>query len=131
QAYVELLMTHNAKQRDQALEIRAFEISESGRARALIDSLHDLRELRQPSDPALLAEEKKLQVNEQELIDERASLLSQGGSDAEKTRIDQELTKVHSNNEALRARINSNARFDYLLRPNPLRYEEIRKELTN
>ncbi len=131
QAYVELLMTRNAKQRDQALEIRAFEMSESGRARALIDSLHDLRELRQPSDPALLAEEKKLQVNEQQLIDERASLMSQGGSDAEKTRIDQELTKVHSNNEALRARINSNARFDYLLQPNPLRYEDIRKELTN
>jgi CHAT domain-containing protein len=131
QAYVELLMTRNAKQRDQALEIRAFEISESGRARALIDSLHDLRELRQPSDPALLAEEKKLQVNEQELIDERATLISQGGSDAEKARIDQELTKVHSNNEALRARINSNARFDYLLRPNPLGYEEIRKELTD
>jgi CHAT domain-containing protein len=96
-----------------------------------MDSLHDLRELRQPSDPALLGEEKKLQEGEQELIDARASLLSQGGSDTEKARIDQEWTNVHSRLEALEARINSNARFNYLFRTNPLGYEEIRKELTD
>ena len=131
EAYVELLMTRNSKKQDPALVTRAFEASESGRARALLDSLHDLRELRQPSDPALLKVEKDLQAREQELIDRRASLLSHGGNDDEKARVDQDLTEVSSRYEALEARINNNARFNYLLRPRPLGYEQIRDELTD
>ena len=131
EAYAELLMTRNSTQHDRALEVRAFEVSESGRARALMDSLHVLRELRQPSDPALLKVEKELQVNEQKLIDARAGLMGQNGNEAEKARMDQELTKLHSDYEALQARIKSNARFNYLLRSNPLGYEEIRNELTD
>jgi len=131
QAYVELLMTRNTKERDHALEVRAFEVNESGRARALLDSLHVLRELRQPSDPALLQQEEQLQKTEQKFIDARAKLVSQGGSDDEKARVDRDLTAVRSSYEALEARISNNARFDYLLRPSPLTYEQIRKELTD
>lgn len=131
QAYVEVLMMRNDEKHDPGLITRAFEASESGRARALLDSLHDLRELRQPSDPALLTEEKDLQVKAQELIDRRAGLLSHGGSDDEKARVDQQLTEVSSRSEALDARINNNARFNYLLRPRPLGYEQIRAELTD
>ena len=131
QAYVELLMTQNTTKPDAALVTRAFETSESGRARALIDSLHNLNELRQPTDPALVVEEADLQKKEQTLIDARARLASEGGSDEEKARVNQELTEVHSRYETLQAHINNNARFNYLLRPSPLRYEEIRKELTN
>jgi CHAT domain-containing protein len=131
QSYVELLMTQNAMKPDPARVARAFEASESGRARALIDSLHNLNELRQPTDPALVLEEAALQKKEQELIDKQASLASQGGSDDEKARVNQELTEVHSRYETLQARINNNARFNYLLRPTPLGYEEIRAELTD
>ena len=131
QAYVELLMTRNAAKPDPALVARAFEASESGRARALIDSLHNLNELRQPSDPTLVVEEANLQKEEQKLIDERAGMASQGGSDEEKTRVNQKLTDVHSRYETLQARMNNNARFNYLLGPSTLGYEEIRKELTD
>src|ERR1700752_2194876 len=55
EAYVELLMTRDSKEPGQGLNIRAFEASESGRARALLDSLRNYqKELRQPSDPLLL-----------------------------------------------------------------------------
>ncbi|HEY3580265.1 MAG TPA: CHAT domain-containing protein, partial [Pyrinomonadaceae bacterium] len=125
------LMTRNAKQHDRALEIRAFEMTESGRARALLDSLRDVRELRQRSDQTLLAEEKDLQRDEQKLVDDRANLVSHGGSEAELAKNDRDLTKVHADYEALQARINSNARFNHLERPSPLSYEEIRQQLTD
>ena len=131
QSYVELLMTRNAIKTDRQLEIRAFEISETGRARALIDSLHDLRELRQPSEPALLKEEADSQVKEQELIDKRAKLMSESGSEEEIAAVDKDLTEIRSRYEALEARINTNARFNYLLRPTPLSFEEIKNELTD
>lgn len=131
QSYVELLMTRNATKPDPALVARAFEASESGRARAFIDSLHNLNELRQPTDPALVVEEAALQKKEQGLIDKQASLASQSGSDDEKARVNQELTEVHSRYETLQARINNNARFNSMLRPNPLGYEAIRTELTD
>jgi len=120
QAYVELLMTRSVQEHDRRLEIRAFEASESGRARALIDSLHDLRELRQPSDPSLLLKEAELQKEEQRLIDGRAKLVSQAASEAGIAQLDKELREVRSNYEALEARINDQPRANYLLRPTPL-----------
>jgi CHAT domain-containing protein len=131
QAYVELLMARKNAENDARLEVSAFEASESGRARSLLDSLHDLRELRQPSDPSLPSEEAKLQKEEQRLIDERSKLVSQGASEEERARVEKELTGVRSKYEALEARINNNPRFNYLLRPAPLSYEEIRKQVTD
>src|SRR5205814_2792826 len=113
------------------LEIRAFEASESGRARALIDSLHDLRELRRTSDQSLLLKEAELQKEEQGLIDGRAKLVSQAASEAGIAQLDKELREVRSNYEALQARINNQPRANYLLRPTPLTYEEIQNEVTD
>ena len=131
QAYVELLMTRNTKERDQKLAIKAFEVNESGRARALVDSLHVLRELRQPRNPALLPEEEKLLIREQELVDKRSKLISEGSSEAEKESVARELIEVQSKIEALKARISADSRFDYLFRSDPIHYDEIRNELTD
>ena len=129
QAYVELLMTRSAQEHDHQLEIRAFEASEAGRARALLDSLHDLRELRQPSDPSLFAEEKRLQEKEQQLIDEKARLFSQAGTRTKLDAIDEELAKNHGEFEAVEARLKDRA--TSLVRPTSLPYEEIRNEVTD
>ncbi|HEY2961390.1 MAG TPA: CHAT domain-containing protein [Pyrinomonadaceae bacterium] len=131
QSYVELLMTRSAQEHNRELEIRAFEASESGRARALIDSLHDLRELRQPSDPSLLLKEAQLQKEEQKLIDAHAKLVSQSVSEAEIGELDKKLREVRANNEALQARINDRDKSSYLLCPTPLTYEEIQNEVTD
>lgn len=131
QSYVELLMTRSVQEHDRQLEIRAFEASESGRARALIDSLHDLRELRQPSDPSLLPKEAQLQKEEQKLIDDRAKLVSQSGSETQIAEIDKKLREVRSNYEALEARINDRSGSSFLLHPTPLTYKEIEDEVTD
>jgi CHAT domain-containing protein len=132
ETYVEWLMTRYSRGHDQQDAIRAFEAAESGRARALLDSLYGYqRELRQPSEPALVLDEEKLQREEQRIVDARARLLSRGGSDEETANVDRELRKVRAKLETLEARIQSSAKFNDLLRPNPLGYERIRTEITD
>lgn len=129
--YVELLMTRNAKNPDPELEIRAFEMNEAGRGRALLDWLHDVRELRQLPDPTLARREKKLQEEEQQLVDERAKLVGTHGSDEAIAKIDDKLREVHSSYEALQAQMNVNPGRVNLLRPSPLKYKQIQSEVTN
>jgi CHAT domain-containing protein len=129
ETYVELLMERNAKAPNAQLEIQAFEASESGRALALLDSLYDhQRELRNPSDPALLVEEKRLQNDEQQLTDQQAELVSRNASKKEKQKVDNDLENVKARYETLQARINSSAKFTNLLRP-PINYENIRQQV--
>lgn len=132
ETYVEWLMTRYERDRNQQYAIEAFEAAESGRARALLDSLSGYqRELRQPSDSSLLTEEKNLQEQEQRLVDERTRLLSQGGTDKEKADVEQKLREVRTQVETLDAKIDKNSKFKDLLRPDPLTYERIRADMTD
>lgn len=130
ETYVEWLMTRYTREHNQQSAIQAFEASESGRARALLDSLRDTqKELRQTSDPLLLVKEEKLQQQEQQLIDERAKFASHGGSEQEKAEVEKKLTDVRAEYETLEARINSSSNFHHLLQP--LSYENIRNQVTD
>jgi len=132
ETFVEWMMTRYARERKPQYTIEAFEVAESGRARALLDSLYGYqRELRQPSDPLLLLEEEKLQNSEQQIVDTRERLLSHGGTEKDKAEVDQKLRDVRAQIETLEARIKSSAKFNDLLRPNPLSYERIRTEITD
>ncbi len=131
EAYVELLMAQHEKQPRQQLDIKAFEASESGRARSLLDVLRGYqRELRHPSDPLLLLAEEKLQNEEQSLVDAKAKLLSRGASAKETARVDQELRELRARYETLEGRINTSAKFTNLLRPS-LDYENIKQQITH
>ena len=128
-AYVELLMTRFASSGDRALEIQAFEASESGRALALLDSLRTRqKEIRRPSDPLLLIEEEKLQKREQQLLDSLAELVSRGGSEQERAKVSADLTEVRSRYETLQARANTDAKFTKLFWPEP-DYKNIKDQL--
>ena len=129
--YVKLLMTRNAQRRDPQLEIQAFDVNEAGRGRALLDWLHDFRELRQLTDPALVQKEKDLQQREQQLVDERAKLVGTPGSDEAIAKIDDQLREVHASNEALQAQVNTTRRSVDMLRPTPLKFAQIQKEVTD
>ena len=132
ETYVEWLMTRYAQNHSEQYAVEAFEAAEAGRARSLLDSLYGYqRELRQPSDSSLLIEEEKLQKKEQQLVDARTKLLSQGGTEKEKTDVEEKLREVRAQFETLEARINSSARFNDLLRPTPLRYQRIRTEIAD
>jgi CHAT domain-containing protein len=131
EAYVELLMTRDSKEPGHGLNIRAFEASESGRARALLDSLRNYqKELRQPSDPLLLREEKKLQKEEQTLVDARTKLVSEGASKQTRDELDAKLAEVRAKYESLQARIKSDPKFINFLRPAPLSYQTIQEQVT-
>jgi CHAT domain-containing protein len=131
-AYVELLMQRHSVRPGERLDIAAFEASELGRARSLIDSLRDhQRELRHAADPSFLIEEETLQKREQKLLDTRAKLESEGGAGEEVEKVEDELTKARARYETLEAQINSTAKYNNLLRPQPLTFEEIRSQITD
>jgi CHAT domain-containing protein len=132
ETYVEWLMTRYDRDRNPQFAVEAFEAAEAGRARSLLDSLYAYqRELRQPSDPLLILDEEKLQQSEQQLIDHRDDLLSRGGTEKEKAEVNQKLRDVRAQLETLDAKINSSAKFNELLRSDPLSYERIRSEITD
>jgi CHAT domain-containing protein len=131
EAYVEVLMASYFQKPDHALQIQAFEASESGRALALLDSLNDNRqELRQPSNPALLQEEMELQKQEQQLIDRQTEAISRNATKSELDKVNKELDDVRSRYETLQARLNASTKFANLLRPT-ISYEEIKRQLTD
>ncbi|HEY9404758.1 MAG TPA: CHAT domain-containing protein [Pyrinomonadaceae bacterium] len=130
--YVEWLMQLNSTRPGEGFDVKAFEASELGRARSLLDSLRDYqRELRGTQDPALLIEEEELQKKEQTLLDRQARLQSQGAVPEETRKVEDELTQVRTRRETLEARMNGDARFNDLLRPAPLSLGEIRRQVTD
>jgi len=131
-AYVELLMQLDAARPGEGFDKQAFEASELGRARSLLDSLGDhQKELRQAADPSLLVEEEELQKKEQSLLDRRAELQSGGGDAEDLAKVEDELTRVRARYETVEAQINSTSRYNNLLRPSPLSFEEIRTQVTD
>ncbi len=132
ETYAEWLMQLHGRQPDKQFDVAAFEASESGRARSLLDSLKDYqRELRQAADPVLLVEEEKLQKEVQGAIDERAKLQSGGATREELAEVEGKLTRLRAQYETVEARINSTSRFNNLMRPAPLKLAEIRAQVTD
>lgn len=132
ETYVEWLMQRDAKEPGKKFDILAFEASERGRARSLLDSLKDSqRELQKVAQPALLVDEEKLQKEEQRLLDEHARLQSEGAARDIKEKLDAELKQIRTRRETLEAQINSTSRFNDLMRAVPLGFDEIRKQVTD
>lgn len=130
--YVEWLMQLNSARPGEGFDVKAFEASELGRARSLLDSLRDYqRELRGTADPALLIEEEELQKKEQTLLDRQARFQSEGAATEETRKVWDELTRVRARRETLEAQMNGDARFNNLLRPAPLSLDEIRRQVTD
>ncbi len=125
-------MDLHEKEPGKHLYIKAFEASDFGRARALLDSLRNHhREIRRVTEPHLLVEEEKLQKEEQKLIDARAELLSGSYTQSDRNELERKLTDVRSRYETLQARIKTNPRFLNLLPPQPPSYEIIRSQVTD
>ncbi|HKQ50729.1 MAG TPA: CHAT domain-containing protein, partial [Pyrinomonadaceae bacterium] len=132
EAYAEWLMQLHDREPDKQYDVAAFEASELGRARSLLDSVKDqVRELRRPADPALLEEEKTLQREVQGALDEQAKLQSAGAAPADLAKVEEKLKRLRADYETLEARINTAARFNDLMRPAPLKLAEIRSQVTD
>ncbi len=132
ESYVEWLMQRDAKEPGKHFDIAAFEASERGRARSLLDSLKDSqRELRKVANPALLLDEEKLQKEEQQLLDEQAELQSEGGNREVKEKLDDQMKQIRTRRETLEAQINTTVKFGNLIRALPLEFDEIRRQVTD
>jgi CHAT domain-containing protein len=132
ETYIEWLMQRDAKEPGGNFSVEAFEVSERGRARSLLDSLKDSqRELRQVANPALLYDEEKLQKEEQGLLDEQAKLESEGGAREASQELGAKLKEVRARRETLEAKINSTSRFKDLMRAAPLEFDEIKRQITD
>lgn len=132
ETYIEWLMQRDAKEPGKHFDIHAFEASEQGRARSLLDSLKDSqKELRQVANPLLLLDEEKLQKEEQQLVDEQAKLQSEGSSNEVKEKLRAQLKDVRTRRETLEAQINSTARFNNLIRALPLEFDDIRQQIAD
>ncbi len=132
ETYVEWLMQLHSQQPNEGFDVAAFEASELGRARSLLDSIKSYqRELRQTADPSLLIEEEQLQKKEQRLLDKQAQLQSEGGTLEARKEVENELTQVRAKNETLAAQINSTDKFNDLMRSTPLKLADIRQQITD
>jgi CHAT domain-containing protein len=81
--------------------------------------------------PALLLEEETLQKEEQGLLDKRAKFQSVGGTPDVLGEVETELMRIRARHETLKARINSSDRFSKLLRPELIRFSDIRSQTTD
>ena len=129
--YIDLLMRLQKDKPSEQLEQVAFNASETGRARSLLQSLSEAgSKIHHGIDPSLLERKRTLT----ELIDEKAQsqmqLLSRKHSEAEAEAARKELSALTTELEQLEGRIReSSPQFTALVQPVPLKIEEIQQQI--
>ncbi len=129
--YINLLMRLHKDKPAENLDSIAFNASERGRARSLLQLLGEAgKEIRHGIEPAILERERTLG----ELIDEKAQdqmrLLSKKHSDEEAAAAAKEVAALTAEFEQLQGRIReSSPQFAALVQPVPLKLEEIQKQV--
>jgi CHAT domain-containing protein/tetratricopeptide (TPR) repeat protein len=131
ETYVEWLMQQHTRNPGGGFDRAAFEASESGRARSLLDAIRGYqREMRGSADPSLLIEEDRLQVEERKLLDRRAEIRT--GAAPATAEIETELAKVHAQLESLQAKMSGNvARARELLLVTPIKVDEVKTRIAD
>jgi CHAT domain-containing protein/Tfp pilus assembly protein PilF len=131
--YIDLLMRLYKEKPSAQLEQDAFNASETGRARSLLQLLSEAgSKIRHGIDPSLLEHKRVLA----ELIDEKAQsqmmLLSGKHTDAEAEAARTELSRLTIELEELEGRIRaSSPQFTALVKPVPLKLEEIQQKIVD
>ena len=128
---IDVLMRMHKQQPDQGFAAIAFQVSEKGRARSLLELLREARaEIRQGVDPALLERERELRGLIADRSERQTRLLSGKSSDAELSAVAQEIDALTTEYEQLQARIrDTSPRYTALTQPVPLNLSEIQKQV--
>jgi CHAT domain-containing protein/Tfp pilus assembly protein PilF len=108
----------------------AFEASEAGRARTLLESLKEsLADIRRGVDPSLTALERELQQSLNAKAERRMQLLASGQKD-EAAEVGREIDDLAARYDEIGGRIReSSPRYAALTRPRPVVVEDVRKRL--
>jgi CHAT domain-containing protein/Tfp pilus assembly protein PilF len=129
--YTDLLMQLHKREPTANHHAAALEISERGRARNLLEILNEARaELRQGVAPELLERERGLQrrINAQE--QQRLRLQNNKAAEKQLAAVEQELTQLLREYEALQTQIRTaSPRYAALVQPQPLSLAEMRQQL--
>jgi CHAT domain-containing protein/Tfp pilus assembly protein PilF len=128
---IDVLMRLHKQQPDQGFAAAAFQVSEKGRARSLLEMLRESRaEIRQGIDPALLERERELRRSIADRAERQTRLLSGKYTDAELSPVGQEIDALTTEYEQLQARIRETSpRFMALTEPVPLDLPAIQKQV--
>ncbi len=129
--YMELLMELNRRQPAAGHDRLAFQTSERARARSLLESLIEARvDIREGVEPALLAQEKRLQSQLEAKAAEQTRLLSGKHTETQSATLARSISELTSDYERVQAEIRERSpRYAALTQPQPLGLVEIQKEV--
>lgn len=129
--YIDLLMRLNKDKPSDQLERAAFNASETGRARSLLQLLSEAgSKIHHGIDPSLLERKQKLTQSIDEKAQSQMRLLSGKHTDAEAEAARKEICELTNELEQLEGRIReSSPQFTALVQPVPLGLEEIQEKI--
>lgn len=129
--YIDLLMRRHRLQSSAGYDAKAFQISESARARALSDLIAEARiDIRQGVDETLLERERTLARKLTEKKAERVTLLKKKAPTSEIEALSRELLALNAKYERAQTAIRqANPRYAALIRPLPFSLDEVQRQL--
>ena len=129
--YVDLLMRLYASRQDESFVVKAFEASERGRARSLLEMLSEGRKnIREGVDAALLEREQDLQRRIRESTAQRIQLAEDETSTKKVAELEKQLDELATEYQQLQGRIRaSSPRYSALVQPVPLSLQQVQQNV--
>ncbi|HKP80864.1 MAG TPA: CHAT domain-containing protein [Pyrinomonadaceae bacterium] len=129
--YIDLLMRLHKENPSQQLIQNAFNASETGRARSLLELLHEAStEIRHGVDPALLDRERKLGETIADKAQKQMRLLSREHTDEQATAVAKEIAELTTDYEQVQAQVRqASPQYASLIQPMPLTLDEIQRQV--
>jgi CHAT domain-containing protein len=125
--YIDVLMELHAKDPNGGYDVLAFEASERGRARSLLEMLASARVgVREKVDPELLSRERELRAQLSQKAEQSFAISS--GRESERAQVDRELEELTNQYQEVRAQIRA-ASLEHTdqAQPRPLGLQQIRE----
>lgn len=129
--YVAVLMRLYARERDPALVAAAFEASERGRARSLLETLAESRaDIRRGVDPALLKREREVELRLNAKTELRIQLLGQKAGAKEVAEAERQIGELMAERRSVEGQIRaSSPHYQSLIQPAPLTLAQTQREV--
>jgi len=129
--YVDLLMRLYSTRKDHSFVVKAFEASERGRARSLLESLAEGREnIREGVDAAFLQRERDLQRRMSELTAQRVQLAEDETSAKKVAELEKQLDEVATEYQQVQGLIRAaSPRYAALVQPTPLSLQQVQQSV--
>ncbi|HJP91823.1 MAG TPA: CHAT domain-containing protein [Pyrinomonadaceae bacterium] len=129
--YVDLLMRLSTSRKDESFVVKAFEASERGRARSLLEALAEAREnIREGVDPTLLQRERDLRRRMSELTAQRVQLAEDETSAKKVADLEKQLYETATEYQQVQGHIRaSSPRYAALVQPVPLSLQQVQQKV--